>query len=68
MERIYDVAGLPMTPEARAGIQQHLAGHRRGRHGQVVYDLRADFGAEPKTVRDAFGAYLDRFPVALEVH
>jgi hypothetical protein len=68
VERIYDMAGLPMTREARAEIQQHLDGHQRGRHGRVVYDLRADFGAEPKTVRDAFGFYLDRFSVELEVH
>ncbi len=67
VERIYGVAGLPMTPEARAEIQRHLEGHRRGKHGRVVYDLRADFGVEPKTVRDAFGSYLDRFPVELEV-
>ena len=67
VERIYDVADLPMTPQARAEIGRYLDGHRRGRRGRVVYDLRADFGAEPKEVRDAFGAYLDRFPVALEV-
>jgi len=67
VERIYEVAGLPMTLEARAEIQQHLSGHQRGKHGRVVYDLRADFGAEPKTVRDAFGFYLDQFQVKLEV-
>ncbi|NNL65094.1 MAG: sulfotransferase [Myxococcales bacterium] len=68
VERIYDVAKLPMTAQAAAEIRQQLAGHQRGRHGRVVYDLRADFGAEPKAVRDAFGFYLDRFPVELEVH
>jgi hypothetical protein len=67
VERIYDLAGLPMTPGARAEIQRHLEGHQRGKHGRVVYDLRADFGAEPKAVRDGFGFYLDRFPVELEV-
>ena len=68
VERIYEVAGLPMTPEAAGQIRAHLEGHPRGRHGRVVYDLREDFGAEPKRVRDAFGFYLDRFPVELEVH
>ncbi|MGH0033841.1 MAG: sulfotransferase family protein [Myxococcota bacterium] len=67
VERIYQVAGLPMTAEARARIQGHLARHPRGRHGRVVYDLRADFGTGPEAVRERFGFYLDRFPVELEV-
>jgi Sulfotransferase family len=67
VERIYDVAGLPMTATARREIQAHLAGHQRGKHGRVVYDLREDFGAEPARVRDAFGDYLARFPVETEV-
>ena len=65
--RIYDVAGLPMTPEAKAEIERYLARHRRGQQGRVVYDLRTDFGAEPREVRDPFGFYLDRFPVRIEV-
>ncbi len=67
VERIYEVAGLEMSPQARAEIQGHLAGHQRGKHGRVVYDLRADFGAEPASVRDAFGFYFDRHPVQVEV-
>ncbi|MGI9592371.1 MAG: sulfotransferase family protein [Myxococcota bacterium] len=67
VERIYEVAGLPMTEAARREIQAHAAGHRRGKHGKVVYDLREDFGAEPSGVRDAFGEYLERFPIETEV-
>ncbi len=67
VERIYEVAGLPMTPEARAQIGEYLRAHPRGRDGQVVYDLREDFGVEPERVREPFGAYLDRFEVRLEV-
>jgi hypothetical protein len=67
VERIYHVAGLEMTAGARAEIQHRLAGQQRGKHGRVVYDLRADFGAEPKAVRDAFGFYFDRYPVKVEV-
>jgi hypothetical protein len=33
----------------------------------VVYDLRGDFGVTPEEVRSRFGAYLDRFPVRVEV-
>lgn len=67
VEKIYDVAQLPMTPAARAQIQTYLAQHPRGKEGQVVYDLRRDFGAEPAALRERFGFYLDRFPVRIEV-
>ena len=67
VERIYAVAGLPMTDEARTEIRAHLEDHQRGKHGRVVYDLREDFGAEPADVRSGFGFYLDRFGVEIEV-
>jgi hypothetical protein len=67
VERIYDVAGLPMTEKARREIRAHLDEHARGRHGRVVYDLRADFGAEPASVREPFRFYMDRFPIETEV-
>jgi len=67
VERIYEVAGLPMTGEARAQIQGYLRDHPRGKEGQVVYDLRRDFDAEPAELRRPFGFYLDRFPVREEV-
>lgn len=67
VERIYEVAGLPMTDVARGEIRSHLAEHARGRHGQVVYDLREDFGAEPARVREPFAFYLERFAVRSEV-
>ena len=67
VERIYEVAGLPMTAEARAQITAYNEAHPRGQEGQVVYDLRADFGAEPDEVRAPFGFYFDRFPVRAEV-
>lgn len=67
VERIYEVAGLPMTAEARAQIQGYLRKHPRGREGQVVYDLRRDFDVEPAELRRPFGFYLDRFPARVEV-
>ncbi len=67
VERIYEVAGYPLAPEARAAITAYLDGHERGRDGQVVYDLRRDFGADPAELRAPFGFYLDRFPVREEV-
>ena len=67
VERIYEVAGLPMTDTARRQIAAYLREHPRGKEGQVVYDLRGDFGAEPAAVRERFGFYLERFPVKVEV-
>ncbi|HKA14372.1 MAG TPA: sulfotransferase [Myxococcota bacterium] len=67
VERIYEVAGLPMTDPARAQIADYLRDHPRGKEGQVVYDLRRDFGAEPAAVREPFGFYFERFPVKVEV-
>ncbi len=67
VERIYEVAGLPMTDEARRQIAGYLEEHPRGRDGQVVYDLRKDFDVSPEEVRAPFDFYLDRFDVRLEV-
>ena len=67
VERIYEVGGMPMTSEARSEISHHLDAHQRGQHGRVVYDLRADFGAEPAEIRAGFEFYLDRFAVEIEV-
>ena len=54
-------------PAASAEIRAQLASHQRGRFGRVVYDLRADFGAEPDDIRAPFDFYFDRFPVEVEV-
>src|SRR5207249_4582133 len=67
VERIYDVADLPMTDAARAQITAYRDLHPRGKEGQVVYDLRADFGVTPDEVRKPFAFYFDRFPVRQEV-
>jgi len=67
VERIYEVAGLPMTNESREQIRAYLQAHPRGRDGQVVYDLRGDFDAKPEDVRAPFDFYLNRYDVRLEV-
>ena len=67
VEKIYEVAGLPMTNEARAQIDAYMAAHPRGKDGQVVYDLRADFGADPAELRKAFDFYMDKFPIQVQV-
>jgi hypothetical protein len=68
IEKIYDHAGLEMTPEAHDEIAAYMAEHPRGKYGDVVYDLRGDFGIEPADMRKRFDFYLDAFPVKTEVY
>lgn len=67
LERVYDCAGIELTDDAREEIDAYRIDHPRGKEGRVVYDLRRDFSTTPEEVRSRFGAYLDRFPVRIEV-
>ena len=67
LQRVYDAAGIELTDQARGEIEAYRAAHPRGKEGRVVYDLRRDFATTPEAVRSRFGAYLDRFPVRIEV-
>jgi hypothetical protein len=60
---IYARAGLELTDGARGELERFRAANPRGKHGQVVYDLRADFGLDPAAVRARFGFYCERFGV-----
>ena len=68
VERIYDLADHPMTPAARAQLDAYLEQNRRGKHGRLVYDLRADFGIDPDALRKRFDFYFERFPIRAEGH
>lgn len=67
IEKIYEVAGLPMTNEARKNLDNYMLAHPRGKAGQVMYDLRKDFDANPAELRKAFDFYADKFPMRVEV-
>jgi hypothetical protein len=60
--RILDVAGIALTDTARGQLTTYLAGNPRGKDGQVVYDLRHDFGLEPNDLYERFAFYFDAFP------
>ncbi len=60
---IYGRGGLAMTDDARAALARFKHDNPRGKHGQVLYDLHADFGLEPAAVRARFGFYVERFGV-----
>jgi hypothetical protein len=59
---IYRLAGQPLDARARAAHAEYLAGHRRNRHGKVVYDPAA-VGIDPDAVRSSLAAYCDAFGV-----
>jgi hypothetical protein len=67
VERIYELAGLPLTAEARAALGAYRDENPRGKHGRIVYDLKADFGLDPDQARERFRFYFDRFEVRPEV-
>jgi hypothetical protein len=60
---IFARAGLALTDDARAALARFKTENPRGKHGQVVYDLRADFDLDPSVVRARFGFYAERFGV-----
>ena len=59
-ERIYEIAGEPLTDEASAAMAEYLAGHQRGRHGTVEYRAE-DVGLDLDEVRERFAPYVARF-------
>lgn len=65
VERIYDLAGQPMTDEAHAAMDRFMAEHPRGRHGTVEYDL-AQVGLDRAERRAALQFYVERFGVEPE--
>jgi len=65
VQRIYALAGQPMTADARAAMDTFMATHPRGKYGAVVYDL-SPFGLDPGERRAALRFYVDRFGVKEE--
>jgi hypothetical protein len=65
VERIYALADQPFTDAARAGLTAFMAGHRRGRHGGVVYQPEV-LGIDPAERRRALAFYGEQFGVGTE--
>jgi len=62
VRRVYDVAGIEMTPAAERRLADYLAANPRGKHGRILYDLEADFGVEPESLYERFDFYYARYP------
>ena len=59
---VYRLAGQPLDGRARAAHREYLDGHRRNRHGRVVYDPAA-VGVDPTAIRSSLSDYRDAFGV-----
>ncbi len=66
VRKIYAKAGLPMTAQAEKELADFIQHHPRGKYGQVVYNLKGDFGVEPAELHERFGFYFDAFSVKKE--
>ena len=62
LEAIYAKAGVPFDAQTRQAFDGAIAANARGKHGQLVYDLRGDFGIDPNALRERFAFYFERFP------
>jgi sulfotransferase family protein len=61
-ERIYELAGEPLTAAARAAMTDYLAGHRRGRLGRIATSAEM-FGLDERDLPVRFARYRQRFSV-----
>jgi hypothetical protein len=59
-ERVYALAGEPLTDDARAAVADYLAGHHRGRLGNVATSPEM-FGLGEDSLRARFAPYVERF-------
>lgn len=66
VQRIYKKAELPMSERAKHQLLHFRDAHPRGKHGQIVYDLKEDFALDPDELRQRFGFYFEAFDVRAE--
>ena len=59
-ERVYDLAGEPLTNAARTAMADYLLGHQRGRLGQVATSAEM-FGLDEHDLNARFTRYTERF-------
>jgi hypothetical protein len=59
-ERVYDLAGEPLTAATRTAMIDYLSGHQRGRLGQIATSAEM-FGLDEHDLHPRFTRYVDRF-------
>jgi len=65
VERIYEVAGAELTPEARAAMETSRKANKQHKYGRHKYSL-ADFGMTKDDVESRIAPYRTRFNVPYE--
>jgi hypothetical protein len=63
VRRIYDFAGLELTPKVEAAMRQRSAAAPELAHGEHRYSL-ADFDLTAGEIRESFGDYIQRYDLA----
>jgi hypothetical protein len=58
--RVYELAGEPLTDDARASMASYMSGHQRGRLGRVATSPEM-FGLDEDDLRARFAPYVQRF-------
>lgn len=59
-QQVYALAGEPFTDEAGKAVAEYLAGHQRGRLGNVETSFEM-FGLQEGALRERFAPYVERF-------
>jgi hypothetical protein len=59
-EQVMELAGEPLTDEARTAMAEYQAGHERGRLGRVATSCSM-FGLDENELRNRFAPYVSRF-------
>jgi hypothetical protein len=62
VRRVQSKAGLAQSEAAERELNAFVAGHPRGKFGQVSYNLKRDFGIDPDKLRERFAFYFEAFP------
>ena len=65
IKRIYSVADQPLEALSLAKMAEYSAANPRGRHGTVIYDLKA-LGLDAGALREQTRAYAERFHLRAE--
>lgn len=60
VQRIYDLAGQPLTEEVRSRMQQFIRENPRGKDGKIAYDLSV-LGLDEAELRQRLRFYSERF-------
>lgn len=65
VKKVYEFAGLELTPEVIQEVEQSRRSNKKDRHGRHQYHLE-DFGLDADKVEEIYGDYRARFDIPLE--